>query len=909
MISSLITPLRWYNDIFESSRYSTVCDICPFELITDKTRVLPFQFRRDKSGYGISKWFLRKECEDPALPLFNNNDSLFTIDTAFWSKTAYVISDGKIKGTGPTAELTRNGVFTPGKYYDIKVVVNECIIGFNATVQTNTGIKFGITTTGTFTTRFLAGVGETDLEIVTSVAGASDYIVIESIQVYEYQHFDTGIGDIDLNTALLKLVNVGDKDLISYCGDPFLFQIPCGKYYMIITSANNETYYSELLTVKDFIPSQSPYTMIEWKNNCDLSDVIYQPIQDCSFMNRMYVEGELTRSEYPIKEEGEEDGNQNLNITFQKWEKRQSLFVAKSPEFIVDALTAIRLHDTVFITKSIRKSQFQTLPSFEIEKVEADLSQIFNDCATNVELKLLLKNKIVDVSCCENIPVTGCIPCDYEVDGLDILTSDKWYLGDIPDEDFGLFFITVVLTRSIHSFVTGSPLAGYQYRLNGDQTTDFTVGTYIYVGGGAVPENVGIHKISAVTYDGGSNKTSIQWLGIEDSVITGATGSIKKVTYVTLGVNTNVVCGPDDLKYYLFDGVWQKIPNINDVTDNDLGGGLHSYVITGFTYPGTFVNIVATIYDADTTITTIKGYTTAYTSAQLGSGIEILSSTFGVDVPTCGTVTFQVNAFQLNCEYGNDTFVINYSECYHPVFQAWYNSLTGAKPSAELAEDANAFIQGLDDDNVLEEFDLLHWLAGWETDEQRHTPIISTSSLDFVPVNSPTWDASGVTGDGATSYVNLKWKPQSDAIKFEQDSAYLGIYVSTDVAGDMCDIGIKKTYLSDIFADNNFGFFEGGINDGVNSVNANTGTIGLFSMLREDSMNQRAAKDNTLLPINSTTSNPVEDVEFTIGARNFDGTIEKYSSRQYQFVGIGSKLVHVGNLYTRVAAYKTARGI
>ena len=59
MISSIITPVRWYNTYQEQSRFEIDSDICEYELISDKTRLLPFQFKRPASGHLINKWFLR----------------------------------------------------------------------------------------------------------------------------------------------------------------------------------------------------------------------------------------------------------------------------------------------------------------------------------------------------------------------------------------------------------------------------------------------------------------------------------------------------------------------------------------------------------------------------------------------------------------------------------------------------------------------------------------------------------------------------------------------------------------------------------------------------------------------------------------------------------------------------------
>lgn len=912
MISSILTPVRWYNTIHEQERFNIDCDICDFELISDKTRLLPFQFRRPKSGYFINKWFLRKVCEHVSVPLLNNNDSLFTLNSGYWNLINFDIINGKLKSTATTGQVEKASLFTPGKYYEIKIIMNENTVNYYANVSTNSGILFEINSTGTYTHRFLAGAGVTDFIIETSYAEADDYGVIESIQVYELKSFDDSIGDIDLDLNLINLVNVGTEDIISYCGNVFQFQIPCGKYYMVLTSSDNVIYYSEVITVKDFIPSQSPYVLLEWKNSCDLSDVKYEAINACAYLNRLYINGPLTHPEYPFKEEAEEDGNQNLNIVFQKWEKKQSLIAPKCPEFIVDSLTAIRLHDEIFITKPIRKKQIQVLDAIEIDKIEYDVQYILNDCAANVELKMLLKDKVVDSTCCTNITLTTCKECQYTVTGIDVL-SGNYYFGNLYSEDFNLFEITTLITSTITGKDTGSPLIGFQYKITGDKTLDYPVGTTIYVDGTLSITNRGFKTISAISYDIGSNKTSIQWTGIETELGEGFSGTIKKISYLNITNDGTIVCVEGDESPYYNQNAeyWSQVPIITNITDIDMGGGLHKYIINGVVYDDTFVKITVSVYDADLETTTTIEYPNVYTAQDLYSGIYVTNETIGFEIPENSIISFTVNNYDLACNYGNsNTYDISYiSSLFHPVFQTWYDSLEGDKPSLELAIDANAFIQGLDDDGLLNEFDLLHWIAGWETEEQRLTPIISSSGLDFVKIGTNTLDINGFTGNGVDGLLNLNWKPISHGVKYTQDHASFGIYISTDINGDMCDIGLDYTSKCYIFSDNGTGNFAGAINDGLHSVNANTGTIGLFSMLRESSASQRAIKNYVLLSPNLTTSIMPGDTDFIVGALNDGGIPDKFSTRQYQFVYIGSDLINSNDLYSRITTYKTARGI
>ncbi len=124
----------------------------------------------------------------------------------------------------------------------------------------------------------------------------------------------------------------------------------------------------------------------------------------------------MTKPEYPFNEKAQEDGNNTLNVVFQKWEKSVSLLIGKCPEYIVDALTGIRLHDTITVTKPVRREQLQVTAAIEIQSVECEITPVLSDCFTNVNLKMLLANKYVDSACCTNSAITDdvdCYDCDY----------------------------------------------------------------------------------------------------------------------------------------------------------------------------------------------------------------------------------------------------------------------------------------------------------------------------------------------------------------------------------------------------------------------------------------------------------------------------------------------------------------
>lgn len=644
MISSIITPVRWYNTYQEQSRFEIDSDICEYELISDKTRLLPFQFKRPASGHLINKWFLRKACNEPTTNLIDSNNSLFTNDTGFWTKSNASFVNGKLKFLG-SANIEKLFILTGGKYYDIEIVVSELSLGYSVEVITNTSIIFNINATGTYKVRYLAVIGDSDFYIVTTAGGSGSpqYITFESIQIKEYVTFDSGIGDIELPYTDLFLANIGAEDVIVYFGEPFNFQLPCGNYYMMLTTTDDTIYYSEVISVKDFIPSHSPYVMLEWFNNCDLSDVIYQTINSNAYKNRMYIDGPISKPEYPFKEEGAEDGNLDFNVTFQKWEKKEILTIAKCPDFIVDSLTTMKLHDTIEVTKPLRKKQLSVLSAYEIKSMEFEVIPVMNDFANNVEIKMLLNDKVIDSTCCKNTPISTCRECDYTVDEAGVLTGDL-YFGELFSEDFGLYNITTVATDNITGVGT------LEYIMNGDRSSIYPIGTKIYVSGVAQTSNIGFHEVTGIVYFVGTNKTHLQWSGMTTDVGP-ASGTIKAINYISATVEDDAyVCTNTDNYVFVNGELWAIAPSYN--TDA-IYGDATKYHLAVFVLPNTYIKIKALVVDGSLFSYDLP---TVYFANNSSFSIDLIKADLPFDIPANGTVSFEITSYDLSCSYGETPY-------------------------------------------------------------------------------------------------------------------------------------------------------------------------------------------------------------------------------------------------------------
>jgi hypothetical protein len=436
MVSSIITPFRWYEKYYQQNRYDIECtSVCDFKLITDRRHLLPFQIKRSPSPNLPSLWILRPCCNDPERQLLNGtaqgfNGSDWDNSAGAWSNISCGGIQANTNNGWVSTNICYNGL-TPGKtytvYFDIVNYLSQQNCGgkgkLTLTITNNGNILHTYQDSGPQSFTFVATLGSNFCFSFDQYC-PDDILILDNVQFVEA--FDLESTDIQLDTQYLCTKNFGSFDIISYCGSDLGANLTPGCYYSIIKDEGGNFYYSEVITVENFLPDKSPYICLEWYNTCDLKDVVYSEICDCAFKNRLYLpDAVLTRPSYPFKEEGEEDGNHNFNPTFQKWEKIVSLIGYKLPEFIVDALTGIRLHDTIKYYYPLRKKQIVIDAAVEIKSVEYDVEYVVDDCFANVELKMLLNDQYVDETCCIEL-TTSCKTCGITVPGLGIQDAEQY---------------------------------------------------------------------------------------------------------------------------------------------------------------------------------------------------------------------------------------------------------------------------------------------------------------------------------------------------------------------------------------------------------------------------------------------------------------------------------------------------
>jgi hypothetical protein len=580
MLSSLLTPFRWYAKYHQLNKFDNDCkSVCDFELITDKRHLLPFQFTRDKVPHLITDWVLRPCCNHTFDFILNKAQSNFVEGTGWVvsGDSSWVRDCNNMAAVTTVASGTiqMNPVLTPGKTYWVVFTITDYknVSGPPVFLQIseNGNVINNYQSSGVKKRKFTATGTSFEFNFINAAPG--DIVKIDDVQIYE--DFSIAATDIVLDETQLSLFNTGDKDVISYCGADLGVTIPPGCYYSVIKTnksaagqAEQGLYFSEVITVKDFVPEKSPYLILDWYNTCDIGDVVYQAIGDyCQYKNKLYLPiSVLTRPDYPIKDEGEQDGNQTFNPTFQKFQKVLSLFAVKVPEYIVDSLSAMFLHDTITYTTAVRDNQDRVDDAIEIKSVESDVQYIFNDCFANVELKLTLNDLYVDETCCNNNSA-ACHQCQYTIPELNVYDEDYDYAlmlnpgGSDPEEN-GLYQLIdeewTLITPEVGALIcedvlpdipdSGSGFWQYDPTYTGIgvisgyffaptiQNSTFQSGTTWKIEGQLISQSFGQMQYSL---DGGTT-----WINIGDP--------FTQAEYL-IGVNITLVSGPQIVRVLAYD--------------------------------------------------------------------------------------------------------------------------------------------------------------------------------------------------------------------------------------------------------------------------------------------------------------------------------------------------------------------
>jgi hypothetical protein len=247
----------------------------------------------------------------------------------------------------------------------------------------------------------------------------------------------------------------------------------------------------------------------------------------------------------------------------------------------------------------------------------------------------------------------------------------------------------------------------------------------------------------------------------------------------------------------------------------------------------------------------------------------------------------------------------------HPLIKTWRNKLSPV-PSASYFKSLNKLFLTLGDSQLA----LFDYFAYYATPYQQNAqvPIITTSGSNITEVNSPTWTAGqGYTGNGTTMYKNLNWNPSTNGVKFLQNSASQGSYITTNTAaGSKIELGHRNgvAKFSSVAARFTGDIIACPTNSELTGIagGTNTDARGLISGQRTVSTSYSSLKNGVV--IDSDTNNSVApfNANYFSLARNFDGAAELFSDRRKAMDFMGGGGINHLLLYNANQVFATEQG-
>jgi len=161
------------------------------------------------------------------------------------------------------------------------------------------------------------------------------------------------------------------------------------------------------------------YLRFEYWNECDLGYIYYQGGQHFIF----YIDGDITEPFHEEVEDGQENGDGTFIPTYRKGLKRYRIRTTLVPDYLIDAMQRMKLHDHIELT--FKSGEIEQIYNVDIEPEWVFEKRLWQALVT---ITFDMDESITVGACCDNLTVTDAIPEWYWIatDGSDD-TGDGHY--------------------------------------------------------------------------------------------------------------------------------------------------------------------------------------------------------------------------------------------------------------------------------------------------------------------------------------------------------------------------------------------------------------------------------------------------------------------------------------------------
>ena len=229
---------------------------------------------------------------------------------------------------------------------------------------------------------------------VTSGTQASDVVVylvdpLDDAQVDISSYFTiTGTKDLYIETFT-------SYDYLIYNRNQNLnTAIPQGKWYLKIT-AGGETFYSEVFSVVDLAGK----IIIDYYHTSDVDTIDYTNGAESQYSNKLILGTLFNKPEYIYTEEGIEDGNGSFIPTFRRRAKKYK-FVFYAPEYVVDAVSLMPLHDVITVVTDYEGSSTESMTALDFQVADVEWNETKGFAKVTCEFRT---GAVVITGCANNV--------------------------------------------------------------------------------------------------------------------------------------------------------------------------------------------------------------------------------------------------------------------------------------------------------------------------------------------------------------------------------------------------------------------------------------------------------------------------------------------------------------------------
>lgn len=127
--------------------------------------------------------------------------------------------------------------------------------------------------------------------------------------------------------------------------------------YLENTAASN--YYASIMLIRSY---SEQYLTFNFEHSCDLGEIVYE---EDDFQQVLYLETENMEPTFPYTERGAENGYGLFVPTFQRQDRTYLIKTLLIPQYIVDVLHRLKLHDTIVLTDLVGDSS--TVDEIDVE--------------------------------------------------------------------------------------------------------------------------------------------------------------------------------------------------------------------------------------------------------------------------------------------------------------------------------------------------------------------------------------------------------------------------------------------------------------------------------------------------------------------------------------------------------------